>query len=65
MANTQTDEFIKTEAANRMQLAKAGLHKAVWFCERRQKEGERDTDREGEKGKAALQGRGGCLNELM
>lgn len=47
MANTQTDEFIKTVTANRAQLAKAGHYKEVWFYERRQREGERDTDREG------------------
>lgn len=47
MANTQTDEFIKTMTANRAQLAKAGHHKEVWFYERRQREGERDADREG------------------
>lgn len=41
MANTQTDEFIKTMTANRVQLAKAGHHKEVWFSERRrQREGE-------------------------
>lgn len=45
MANTQTDEFIKTVTANRAQLAKAGHYKEVWFYERRQREGERDTDR--------------------
>ena len=42
MANTQTDEFIKTVTANRAQLAKAGHHKEVWFYERRQREGERE-----------------------
>lgn len=42
MANTQTDEFIKTMTANRAQLAKAGHHKEVWFYERRQREGERE-----------------------
>lgn len=47
MANTQTDEFIKTVTANRVQLAKAGHHKEVWFCERRQREGERATNGEG------------------
>lgn len=52
MANAQTDEFIKTVTANRAQLAKAGHYKEVWFYERRQREGERDTDREGGKGKA-------------
>lgn len=36
MANTQTDEFIKTVTANRAQLAKAGHHKEVWFYEKRQ-----------------------------
>lgn len=41
MANTQTDEFIKTVTANRAQLAKAGHHKEVWFYERRQREGQR------------------------
>lgn len=35
MANTQTDEFIKTVTANRAQLAKAGHHKEVWFYEKR------------------------------
>lgn len=40
MANTQTDEFIKTVTANRAQLAKAGNYKGVWFYERRQREGE-------------------------
>lgn len=51
MANTQTDEFIKTMTANRAQLAKAGHYKEVWFYERRQREGERerDADREGVK----------------
>lgn len=55
MANTQTDEFIKTVTANRAQLAKAGHHKEVWFYEKRHRGGrERDADREegGEKGKA-------------
>lgn len=42
MANTQTDEFIKTLTANRVQLAKAGHHKEVWFYERRQREGGRE-----------------------
>lgn len=41
MANTQTDEFIKTMTANRAQLAKAGHHKEVWFSERRRAEGGR------------------------
>lgn len=41
MANTQTDEFIKTMTANRVQLAKAGHHKEVWFSERRRVEGGR------------------------
>lgn len=41
MANTQTDEFIKTMTANRVQLAKAGHHKEVWFSERRRAEGGR------------------------
>lgn len=42
MANTQTDEFIKTMTANRALLAKAGHHKEVWFYERRQREGGRE-----------------------
>lgn len=45
MANTQTDEFIKTMTANRAQLAKAGHYKEVWFYERRQREGERERCR--------------------
>lgn len=45
MANTQTDEFIKTVTANRAQLAKAGHYKEVWFYERRQREGERERYR--------------------
>lgn len=36
MANTQTDEFIKSVTANRAQLAKAAHHKEDGFCERRQ-----------------------------
>lgn len=47
MANTQTDEFIKTMTANRAQLAKAGHHKEVWFSERRRTEG--GWEREGTK----------------
>ncbi len=42
MANTQTDEFIKTVTANRAKPAKAGHYKEVWFYERRQREGERE-----------------------
>lgn len=45
MANTQTDEFIKTMTANRVQLAKAGHHKEVWFSERRRGEGGRERKR--------------------
>ena len=56
MANTQTDEFIKTVTANRVQLAKAGHHKEVWFYERRQREGERDADREGRWGERGREG---------
>lgn len=44
MANTQTDEFIKTMTANRVQLAKAGHHKEVWFSERRRAEGGRERE---------------------
>lgn len=46
MANTQTDEFIKTMTANRVQLAKAGHHKEVWFSERRRRgrEGEKESE---------------------
>lgn len=43
MANTQTDEFIQTMTANRAQLAKADHHKEVWFYERRQREGDVET----------------------
>lgn len=50
MANTQTDEFIKTMTANRVQLAKAGHHKEVWFSERRrQREGEEGGDQMGKR----------------
>lgn len=56
MANTQTDEFIKTMTANRVQLAKAGHYKEVWFYERRQREGERAADREGVKWKGGVIG---------
>lgn len=47
MANAQTDEFIKTMTANRAQLAKADHHKAVWFYERRQREGDAETQKGG------------------
>lgn len=47
MANTQTDEFIKTVTANRAQLAKAGHHKEAWFYERRPSEGAREIQRRG------------------
>lgn len=49
MANTQTDEFIKTVTANRAQLAKAGHYKEAWFYERRPSEGARDTEEGGKK----------------
>lgn len=76
MANTQTDEFIKTMTANRVQLAKAGHHKEVWFSERRRGEGGRerkrvrDAGREGAKWKRRdrLAGRregGGVSFELI
>lgn len=68
MANTQTDEFIKTVTANRAQLAKAGHYKEVWFNERRQREGERDTDREEGAGEGRVIGRvagKGLLFELI
>lgn len=52
MANAQADEFIKTMTANRAQLAKADHHKEVWFYERRQREGDAETQirKEGERG---------------
>lgn len=50
MANTQTDEFIKTVTANRAQLAKAGYYKEVWFYERREREGETESVSEGGRG---------------
>lgn len=53
MANTQTDEFIKTVTANRAPLAKAGHYKEVWLYERR-RGGGRCTDRKG--GKNRTQG---------
>lgn len=56
MANTQTDEFIKTVTANRAQLAKAGHYKEVWFYEKRQREGERDAHREGGEGEGGVIG---------
>lgn len=56
MANTQTDEFIKTVTANQAQLAKAGHHKEVWFCEKRQREGKGDADREGGGGEGGVIG---------
>lgn len=65
MANTQTDEFIKTVTANRAQLAKAGHYKEVWFYERRQREGEREIQigrRGGAERLAGWQGRGCRLN---
>lgn len=49
MANTQTDEFIKTVTANRAQLAKAGHYKEAWFYERRPSEGAREIQRRGGK----------------
>lgn len=44
MANTQTDEFIKTVTANRAQLAKAGHHKEVGFYEKRRGVGAEQRD---------------------
>lgn len=66
MANTQTDEFIKTVTANRAQLAKAGHYKEAWFYERRPSEGARERYRGGGGRRTigwAL--RKGVLSELM
>lgn len=65
MANTQTDEFIKTVTANRAQLAKAGHYKEAWFYERRPSEGAREIQRRGGRRAIGWALRKGVLSELM